>query len=218
MSYDESQPPADAQFGEASSEIVPQGQRAWADIKATAADQRKLWRAVGAALNHGRAQHRSNQAFGAWCATHGFDMKPDLRADAMWLASNWPVIGASEDASHPTWIRKAHRAVTKRQVKPRRPKQDAAATERERALDDRERDIGEREAECDRRGATLEDRERELKERERTVNVHAKVTGKATTFTLEEYRLIRSCLHPDHINGVEEARLRKAFQAFSRLA
>lgn len=36
-------------------------------------------------------------------------MKSDLRADAMWLATHWAVIGASEDASHPTWIRKEHR-------------------------------------------------------------------------------------------------------------
>lgn len=107
-------------------------------------------------------------------------------------------------------------ATQKADTPPPRPR---ARNATERAMDDRQRDIGLREAECDRRRATLDDRERELEERERTVNIHAKLAGKATTFTLEDYRLIRGCLHPDRINGgVAEARLRKAFQVFSLLA
>ena len=51
----------------------------------------------------------SNQAFGKWLVECGFDdIKKDTRADAMWLAQNWGVIGASDnEQTHPTWIRKA---------------------------------------------------------------------------------------------------------------
>jgi hypothetical protein len=89
-----------------------------ASIKKTAAEQRERWREVGEALLEGRKDHPSNQAFGTWCLEQGFDMKPDLRADSMWLAQNWSVIGGSEDATHPTWIRKAFRMAEARKLLP----------------------------------------------------------------------------------------------------
>lgn len=84
--------------------IVIRGLRAWGRIKSTAAEQRELWRDVGAALAFGRALHPSNQAFGTWCDQEGFgDIDRRCRADAMWLASlsnDW-----TTTSSHPTAIR-----------------------------------------------------------------------------------------------------------------
>jgi len=93
----------------AASDVISAGQHAWAGIKRNAVETCEMRRRVGEALIEGRKLHPSHQAFGKWCAENDLDMKPDLRADAMWLASNWPVIGASEDAANPTWIRKLHR-------------------------------------------------------------------------------------------------------------
>lgn len=45
--------------------VVIRGQRVWGKIKATAAEQRQLWREVGEALSYGRALHLSNPKFGA---------------------------------------------------------------------------------------------------------------------------------------------------------
>lgn len=68
--------------------VVARGQRAWNRIKATAAEQRELWREVGEALLVGRKQNPSNQGFSKWCKEMGFDdLDRRVRADAMWLAS-----------------------------------------------------------------------------------------------------------------------------------
>ena len=67
--------------------IVARGQRAWGRIKATAAEQRELWREVGEALLVGRRLHKSDKLFGQWIKEHGFgDMDRRYRADSMWLA------------------------------------------------------------------------------------------------------------------------------------
>lgn len=92
---------------------VIRGQRAWAFIKKSAADQRQAWCEVGEALAYGRAMHpKDNNKFGLWLTENGFeDIKRDTRADAMWLAQNWGVIGDSDnEQSHPTWIRKSFNA------------------------------------------------------------------------------------------------------------
>lgn len=67
--------------------VVARGQRAWNRIKATAAEQRELWREVGEALLVGRRMHKADQKFSQWCKDSGFgDMDRRYRADAMWLA------------------------------------------------------------------------------------------------------------------------------------
>lgn len=58
----------------------------------------------------GRKMHSADRAFKQWCDEHGFDMKPNARSGAMWLAENW----ASYDhlkttLTHPTAIRKLAR-------------------------------------------------------------------------------------------------------------
>ncbi len=92
------------------SAVVTRGQRAWGSIKATASEQRQLWRDVGEALLVGRQENLSDRAFKAWCDEMGFgDIKPDTRGDAMWLATNWSVIVTDLDLIHPHAIRKASR-------------------------------------------------------------------------------------------------------------
>lgn len=88
--------------------IVARGQRAWGRIKATAAEQRELWREVGEALLVGRRLHKSNQAFGQWLKDHGFDdIKTNTRADAMWFAESYAVLRSPDnELTHPTNIRK----------------------------------------------------------------------------------------------------------------
>jgi hypothetical protein len=88
--------------------VVLRGQRAWGKIKTTAAEQRELWKQVGEALLVGRRANPSNQGFGAWLKDYGFDdLKRDTRADAMWLAEKWSIIGSPDnDLTHPTNIRK----------------------------------------------------------------------------------------------------------------
>ena len=88
--------------------VLVRGQRAWGKLKATAAEQRQLWREVGEALNYGRAKEPSNQRFGAWCKEHGFDMDAPTRSDAMWFATS-SYDDPKTTLTHPTAIRKAHR-------------------------------------------------------------------------------------------------------------
>jgi hypothetical protein len=68
---------------------VARGQAAWSRIKATAAEQRELWRDVGAALLVGRKLHPSNQKFSQWCKEHCFDMAAPVRSDAIWFAESY---------------------------------------------------------------------------------------------------------------------------------
>lgn len=76
--------------------VVARGQRAWGRIKATAAEQRELWREVGEALLVGRRLHKSDKLFGQWVKENGFDdMHRNYRSAAMWLAQNWAVVTAS---------------------------------------------------------------------------------------------------------------------------
>ncbi len=76
--------------------VVARGQRAWNRIKATAAEQRELWREVGEALLVGRRMHKSDKLFGQWVKEHGFDdMHRNYRSAAMWLAQNWEAATAS---------------------------------------------------------------------------------------------------------------------------
>ncbi|OXI91592.1 hypothetical protein CFB40_02465 [Burkholderia sp. AU31652] len=88
------------------SAVVLRGQRAWGRIKATAAEQRQLWKEVGEALMVGRKEHTSNQEFGKWCVEMGFDMDARVRSDAMWLAANWSSSNNWKTGdTHPTAIR-----------------------------------------------------------------------------------------------------------------
>ncbi|MCA8110286.1 hypothetical protein [Burkholderia cepacia] len=90
------------------SAVVLRGQRAWGRIKATAAEQRQLWKEVGEALMVGRKLNSADRAFKQWCDEHGFgDMARCDRADAMWLAVyDGPT---PEGLTHPTRIRQWHR-------------------------------------------------------------------------------------------------------------
>lgn len=94
--------------------IVLRGQRAWSKIKATAAEQRQLWKDIGEALRYGRAMHKADRAFAQWVKDNGFDdVKPDYRTAAMWLAENWDeVVRICSDlsVSNPVALRNAHRA------------------------------------------------------------------------------------------------------------
>lgn len=85
--------------------VVVRGQRAWGRIKATAAEQRELWKDVGEALLVGRKLHPSNQAFGQWCKEVGFDMDAPTRSDSMWFASYRGGNTIPADLSHPKNIR-----------------------------------------------------------------------------------------------------------------
>lgn len=89
--------------------VVARGQRAWNRIKATAAEQRELWREVGEALLVGRRMHKSDKLFGQWVKEHGFD---DLdrrdRVSAMWLAEHWGLLSHGETVAgltHPRRIK-----------------------------------------------------------------------------------------------------------------
>lgn len=89
--------------------VVIRGQRAWTRIKATAAEQRQLWKEIGEALRYGRALHKADRAFAQWVKVNGFDdMARQVRADAMWLAENWTEVsdGLTPDLSNPQVIRK----------------------------------------------------------------------------------------------------------------
>ena len=88
--------------------VVTRGQHAWSRIKATAAEQRELWRQVGEALAYGRAMHPSDQKFSQWCKDNGFDMSRKARADAMWWASVYSDYAPPEGLSHPSNIRESY--------------------------------------------------------------------------------------------------------------
>ena len=84
--------------------VVARGQRAWHRIKATAAEQRELWREVGEALLVGRRMHKSDKLFGQWVKEHGFDdIKPRTRSAAMWLAETYSAMVADypPEITHP---------------------------------------------------------------------------------------------------------------------
>ncbi len=92
--------------------IVIRGQHAWTRIKATAAEQRQLWRDIGEALRYGRSLHKADRAFAAWVNENGFgDLDRKDRADAMWMAEHWaevsnlPTLGLT----HPHALRAAYR-------------------------------------------------------------------------------------------------------------
>lgn len=89
--------------------VVARGQRAWNRIKATAAEQRELWREVGEALLVGRKQNPSNQGFCKWCKENGFeDLHRNDRASAMWLAEHWSSLqhsDATAGLTHPRRIK-----------------------------------------------------------------------------------------------------------------
>ena len=94
--------------------VVIKGQRAWAFIKKSAADQRQAWREVGQALAYGRALHKSDRAFSSWIKEQGFDDIPSsTRSDAMWLAQHWFTVTVDLDPSvyHPKNIRQGHRDI-----------------------------------------------------------------------------------------------------------
>jgi hypothetical protein len=87
--------------------VVARGQRAWGRIKATAAEQRQLWKDIGEALLVGRKLHKSNQGFSQWCKEMGFDdIHRNTRADAMWFASLQGHRATPVDLTHPQNIRK----------------------------------------------------------------------------------------------------------------
>jgi len=87
--------------------VVARGQRAWGRIKATAAEQRELWREVGEALLVGRRLHKADQKFSQWCKEVGFgDMDRRDRADALWLAQHWAVVS---DGTTPPGLSHPHR-------------------------------------------------------------------------------------------------------------
>lgn len=93
------------------SAVVLRGQRAWAHIKATAAEQRQSWRDIGEALRYGRSLHKADRAFAQWVKDHGFgDMDRRDRADAMWLAENWAEVSnlQTPGLSHPHALRAAY--------------------------------------------------------------------------------------------------------------
>ncbi len=90
------------------SSVVLRGQRAWAHIKATAAEQRVSWRLIGEALRYGRSLHKADRAFAQWVKDHGFDdIHARTRSDAMWLAENWSDVTSDlpGDLTHPRNIR-----------------------------------------------------------------------------------------------------------------
>ncbi|WP_155768260.1 hypothetical protein [Burkholderia vietnamiensis] len=62
--------------------------RAWNKIKATAAEQRQLWRDIGLALLVGKRSNPSPKLYGQWIKANGFDdISAAARTDAIWLAS-----------------------------------------------------------------------------------------------------------------------------------
>ena len=95
--------------------VVAKGQRAWAHIKATAAEQRASWVAIGAALAYGKALHPSTKAFGQWVIENGFgDIPVRTRTDAMWLATTRPAVTSGQESlTHPNNIREAHNEALK---------------------------------------------------------------------------------------------------------
>ncbi|MFM0607662.1 hypothetical protein PQR05_24335 [Paraburkholderia sediminicola] len=96
------------------SATVARGQRAWGRIKATAAEQRQLWKEVGEALLVGKqASNRApKQTFSEWCDENGFaDLAAPRRSDAMWFSENFTVAvkNLPADVTDPVNIRQWHR-------------------------------------------------------------------------------------------------------------
>ncbi len=92
--------------------VVAKGQRAWTKIKATAEETRILWLEIGNALAVGRHQNPSNKLYGAWVKAYGFnDLGETTRKNALWLSSNWDLLGRDglieipKEFTHPTNIR-----------------------------------------------------------------------------------------------------------------
>ncbi len=87
---------------------IDRGVRAWGRIKATAAEQRELWREVGEALLVGRKLHKADRAFSQWCKATGFgDIHRNYRAASMWLATVH-VLLAPDGVSDPIELRRLH--------------------------------------------------------------------------------------------------------------
>lgn len=100
---------------------VIRGQRAWRRIKATAQEQRELWRDIGEALLVGRRLHKSDKMFGYWIKEKGFDDIPTrTRTDTMWLAGAYSEVtsGLELGVSHPNNIREWYRENVKAQQLP----------------------------------------------------------------------------------------------------
>jgi len=72
---------------------IRKGQRAWGEIKATAAEQRALWLDVGTALAYGKdkANRQAGQKFSEWVQEcfPGICIKNEVPA-AIWLVSDFP--------------------------------------------------------------------------------------------------------------------------------
>lgn len=95
------------------SAVIARGQRAWAHIKATAAEQRQSWRDIGDALRYGRSLHKADRAFAQWVKDHGFDdIQASVRSNSMWLAENWAEVcnDCNPALTHPTAIRSEFKA------------------------------------------------------------------------------------------------------------
>lgn len=82
-------------------------QYAWNRLKAVAMEESELWNQVGRALLEGRRACTTDQEFDRWCAEQGFDMGPQVRSDAMWLAEQGPEAPAilGVDTTHPSHMR-----------------------------------------------------------------------------------------------------------------
>ena len=95
--------------------VLVHGQRAWAHIKTTAAEQRASWVAIGAALAYGKTLNPSTKAFGQWVIENGFgDIPVRTRTDAMWLATTRPAVTSGQESlTHPNNIREAHNEALK---------------------------------------------------------------------------------------------------------
>ena len=93
--------------------IIERGKRAYQKIKVDAATMREYWRAVGEALLVGRKMHKADRDFSQWCKSEGVDMNREVRADAMWYAENFGVVGSDTDAAHPSWLRRKYNETRK---------------------------------------------------------------------------------------------------------
>lgn len=100
-------------FSEDMDSIVAAGLTAWRSIQATSEELREQWRRVGAALQVGRDLHKSDKAFGQWCAKAGFGtpMARQERSAAMWFAKEGHLLtnDLSQGLSHPIAIQAALR-------------------------------------------------------------------------------------------------------------
>jgi hypothetical protein len=117
---------------------ITRGQRAWGKIKATAAEQRDLWRYVGEALLVGRRENPSNQAFGKWCKEMGFDDIPSGdRSDAMWFASYPAGNTIPAGMTHPKHVRQWDRENQQTSSLPEELQEITVETKKVPTMDDR---------------------------------------------------------------------------------